>query len=196
MTPPLVASAVLAQFLLTLNKYCLDEHGMRYQLEDYHEYVFAKARSCRGSRRRCSACYRALSRLGPGKRSLPSCSSERPAPAAPQVWGCDQNESNRIVHDFFKSKHFAEEIPPVPGALESLRRIGGSLVHSHLPPAPCRPGRAVRGGPRLHAPVFPLTAPPPAPSLPACTSPSGRFRHLRRPGGGDLAAELHPAADP
>lgn len=81
-------TAVLAQFLVALNKFCFDEYGMRYRVEDYSEYVFAK------------------------------------------IWGCDQTESNRIVHEFFKSRHFAEEIPPIPGAFESLQNI--SEYHRRL----------------------------------------------------------------
>ena len=33
-----------------------------------------------------------------------------------QVWQCDPDVSNRIVHDFFKSKHFCDGIPVIPGA--------------------------------------------------------------------------------
>jgi uncharacterized HAD superfamily protein len=40
-----------------------------------------------------------------------------------KVWGCSASESNRIVHEFFDSRHFRDGIAPIPGALESLRRI-------------------------------------------------------------------------
>ena len=39
------------------------------------------------------------------------------------MWGCSQEESNHRVHEFFGSEHFASGIPPVPGALEALRRL-------------------------------------------------------------------------
>ena len=34
-----------------------------------------------------------------------------------QIWNCSKDESNRIVHQFFKSHHFAVGILPIPGAL-------------------------------------------------------------------------------
>ena len=43
-----------------------------------------------------------------------------------KVWDCSADESNRIVHEFFNTRHFAD-IAPIPGALESLRRIKSSL---------------------------------------------------------------------
>ncbi|CAG9464306.1 unnamed protein product [Pedinophyceae sp. YPF-701] len=47
------------------------------------------------------------------------------------VWGCSQDESNHIVHSFFDSPHFAEGIPPMPGALESLQRLS-SFCELHV----------------------------------------------------------------
>lgn len=44
--------------------------------------------------------------------------SPRAAPAARQ-----QDRSNHIVHEFFKSSHFNDGIPVVPGALEALQRL-------------------------------------------------------------------------
>lgn len=41
-----------------------------------------------------------------------------------KIWNCDQERSNHIVHEFFKSPHFKDGIPPVPGALEALQRLG------------------------------------------------------------------------
>ena len=32
-----------------------------------------------------------------------------------QIWKCTTDESNRIVHDFFESQHFAAGILPIPG---------------------------------------------------------------------------------
>ena len=47
------------------------------------------------------------------------------------MWGCSQEESNRRVHEFFESDHFAKGIPPLPGAhatLLALRAMGVDLV--------------------------------------------------------------------
>ena len=40
-----------------------------------------------------------------------------------KVWNCSPSESNRIVHEFFDSRHFRDGIAPIPGALDSLQRI-------------------------------------------------------------------------
>jgi hypothetical protein len=32
-----------------------------------------------------------------------------------QIWNCTQDRSNEIVHDFFKSSHFNDGIPVIPG---------------------------------------------------------------------------------
>ena len=37
-----------------------------------------------------------------------------------QIWKCTTDESNRIVHDFFESQHFAAGILPIPGKYNSL----------------------------------------------------------------------------
>uniref|UniRef100_A0A7S0QT06 5'-nucleotidase n=1 Tax=Pyramimonas obovata TaxID=1411642 RepID=A0A7S0QT06_9CHLO len=39
------------------------------------------------------------------------------------IWNCSQQESNELVHEFFKSKHFNHGVPVIPGAEESLRRL-------------------------------------------------------------------------
>jgi hypothetical protein len=36
-------------------------------------------------------------------------------PAPPQIWGCSQDQSNHIVHEFFESDHFNDGIPIIPG---------------------------------------------------------------------------------
>ncbi|KAK9791360.1 hypothetical protein WJX73_008658 [Symbiochloris irregularis] len=41
-----------------------------------------------------------------------------------KIWKTTQDESNTIVHQFFKSRHFAFGILPIPGALASLQRLG------------------------------------------------------------------------
>jgi len=40
-----------------------------------------------------------------------------------KVWNCSPDASNEIVHQFFDSRHFREEILPVPGALHALRAL-------------------------------------------------------------------------
>lgn len=40
-----------------------------------------------------------------------------------KIWGCTKDESNHIVHEFFKSSHFAVGVLPMPGALHSLQRL-------------------------------------------------------------------------
>ncbi|GFR45912.1 hypothetical protein Agub_g7369 [Astrephomene gubernaculifera] len=40
-----------------------------------------------------------------------------------KIWNCSQEHSNHIVHEFFKSQHFTEGIPVIPGALEALTRL-------------------------------------------------------------------------
>ncbi|KAK9829911.1 hypothetical protein WJX72_008609 [[Myrmecia] bisecta] len=74
---------VLGRFLLSLNKFCLEDYGLHFDIPDYAVYDFAK------------------------------------------VWQCSQDESNHIVHEFFKSHHFAVGILPIPGALHSLQRLMG-----------------------------------------------------------------------
>lgn len=75
---------VLGRFLYTLNTFCREQHGLNFDVSDYHVYDFAT------------------------------------------VWKCSQDESNHIVHEFFKSHHFAKGIPPIPGALDSLQRLGAN----------------------------------------------------------------------
>jgi len=42
-----------------------------------------------------------------------------------KVWMCDQDRSNKIVHEFFDSQHFQDGIPVIPGAFETLKKLGG-----------------------------------------------------------------------
>uniref|UniRef100_A0A7R9VI82 Uncharacterized protein n=1 Tax=Chlamydomonas euryale TaxID=1486919 RepID=A0A7R9VI82_9CHLO len=45
-----------------------------------------------------------------------------------KVWNCSQDESNKIVYDFFQHPLFKEKgIPVIPGAFESLKRLGESF---------------------------------------------------------------------
>ena len=48
-----------------------------------------------------------------------------PAPPRPQVWECSPDESNRRVHDFFRSRHFAQGVEVIPGAADALGRLRG-----------------------------------------------------------------------
>lgn len=36
-----------------------------------------------------------------------------------QIWNCSQDQSNHIVHEFFKSDHFNDGIPIIPGVCAS-----------------------------------------------------------------------------
>ena len=45
-----------------------------------------------------------------------------------KVWNGSPSESNRIVHEFFDSRHFRDGIAPIPGAFESLQRIKETRV--------------------------------------------------------------------
>eukprot|EP00210_Caulerpa_lentillifera_P001499 g1437.t1 len=38
------------------------------------------------------------------------------------IWGCTQDESSKIVHEFFESPHF-HQLPLVPGAFEALSEL-------------------------------------------------------------------------
>ncbi|GJP41196.1 hypothetical protein CLOM_g872 [Closterium sp. NIES-68] len=40
-----------------------------------------------------------------------------------KIWKCSQEEANHRVHDFFKSDHFNDGIPIIPGAFDTLRRL-------------------------------------------------------------------------
>lgn len=43
-----------------------------------------------------------------------------------KIWDCSQERSNQIVHEFFKSQHFTDGIPVIPGALDTLTRMSES----------------------------------------------------------------------
>lgn len=49
-------------------------------------------------------------------RYLPVLRPRLMASARLQIWKCDQETSNHIVHEFFKSPHFNDGIPIMPGA--------------------------------------------------------------------------------
>jgi 5' nucleotidase, deoxy (Pyrimidine), cytosolic type C protein (NT5C) len=61
--------------------------------------------------------------------TVPCHHSAAPAPSAHprsdclQIWRCDGDTSNRIVHEFFQSRHFVEGIPVIPEARETLTRL-------------------------------------------------------------------------
>lgn len=43
-----------------------------------------------------------------------------------KIWNCSQERSNHIVHEFFKSQHFNDGIPVIPGAYDALSRLAVS----------------------------------------------------------------------
>lgn len=43
-----------------------------------------------------------------------------------KIWGCTPEKSNQIVHEFFKSPHFNEGIPVIPGAYDALVRLSNT----------------------------------------------------------------------
>lgn len=43
-----------------------------------------------------------------------------------QIWNCSQDESNRIVHEFFESDHFNDGIPIIPGQQHEHTSMHGS----------------------------------------------------------------------
>ena len=49
------------------------------------------------------------------RHSQPMCPPGTHLLAALQIWKCSADESNHIVHEFFKSRHFAAGILPIPG---------------------------------------------------------------------------------
>lgn len=136
---------MLGRFLHSLNKFCLEEYGMRYDVTDYHVYDFAKAgggRCCarflhpaarQGQQARSAlplarpACQKQMARcrrrrrliLPPGRQQLQLVAAVRSLPqrlVRLQIWQCAQDESNHKVHEFFKSHHFAAGIETIPGA--------------------------------------------------------------------------------
>ena len=42
------------------------------------------------------------------------------------MWQCSQEDSNHLVHEFFKSRHFAAGIEVIPGAASTLGRLRGA----------------------------------------------------------------------
>ena len=144
--------AVLGRFLHSLNKFAHEEYGLEFDICDYEVYEFAKVEPWRAASCwcRCLACKRRRER-------------------APQIWNCSKDESNRIVHQFFKSHHFAVGILPIPGALRCCCSLA---AHGCACPPDRSPDPAERTRRRASQPAAPGSN--------------------VRPGGGDLAAALHP----
>lgn len=46
-----------------------------------------------------------------------------------QIWGCTRDESNHIVHEFFKSHHFAVGVLPMPGKPDKIGHPDRSVVY-------------------------------------------------------------------
>ena len=99
---------MLGRFLHSLNKFCEEEYGLLFDIPDYSVYEFAKVRMC------AYGCYclfcPAYWRIWPTVSLQVQLSS-----LYLQIWKCTTDESNRIVHDFFESQHFAAGILPIPG---------------------------------------------------------------------------------
>ncbi len=56
--------------------------------------------------------------------SKPTRAHSKPTPVCHlQIWGCDQERSHHIVHEFFKSPHFINGIPVIPGTRPLLSRV-------------------------------------------------------------------------
>ncbi|EFN53768.1 hypothetical protein CHLNCDRAFT_10527, partial [Chlorella variabilis] len=89
---------VLGRFLHSLNQFCREAYGLRYDVSDYWVYDFAKARARRGMWASCCLW---------------------------DIWDCAQDESNHRVHEFFQSHHFAAGIETIPGAYDALVRLRG-----------------------------------------------------------------------
>ncbi|KAI8469855.1 MAG: hypothetical protein J3K34DRAFT_377511 [Monoraphidium minutum] len=87
---------VLGRFVFALNDFCKQQYGMSYDVADYWVYEFAKRRTRRAWGGACRW----------------------------RIWGCSQEHSNHIVHEFFKSDHFNDGIPVIPEAFDTLQRLG------------------------------------------------------------------------
>lgn len=134
-------AAVLGRFVYALNIFCKEAYGMDYDVSDFWVYEFAKvgheavAPFCSS----CSDCYvwfcclwcqdthsawfqavRGVQLQQPFWPCAPcdACAALLAAAAAAwclQIWNCSQDQSNHIVHEFFKSDHFNDGIPIIPG---------------------------------------------------------------------------------
>ena len=48
-----------------------------------------------------------------------------------QIWGCSRDEANHVVHEFFKSQHFAVGVLPMPGMAAVVKLMHPGLT-SHV----------------------------------------------------------------
>ena len=88
---------MLGRFLHSLNEYCEEERGKRYDISDYDEYNFHKVAAL-------------------GNFAFPVLmGSALTTPPMVKIWGCSRDEANEVVHEFFKSCHFAVGVLPMPG---------------------------------------------------------------------------------
>ena len=106
----LSAAAVLGRFLHSLNRYCLETHGFDYDISDYSQYNFHQVTAQDPRGLLPTLCW--TSQWGELHVLIGLKWS--------QIWGCTKDESNRIVHEFFKSKHFVFGVLPMPGRLAAV----------------------------------------------------------------------------
>ena len=115
---------MLGRFLHSLNKFCEEEYGLLFDIPDYSVYEFAKVS------RLHSTSLILLSSLSHLCIHCLAIETSKAAIATEhfclQIWKCTTDESNRIVHDFFESQHFAAGILPIPGKSASPGRLTGS----------------------------------------------------------------------
>jgi hypothetical protein len=64
-----------------------------------------------------------------------------------QIWNCSQDQSNHIVHEFFKSDHFNDGIPIIPGAAAATPDRWQPLLRPQLQPQ-LQPPKAADQQPR------------------------------------------------
>lgn len=101
---------MLGRFVHTLNLFCKDHYAMEYAVEDYWIYEFAKvsaisARVCDSAMQYTRVRWEYSQALAEFLLLL----------YAVQIWKCSPERSNQIVHAFFKSPHFKDGIPVIPG---------------------------------------------------------------------------------
>jgi hypothetical protein len=56
----------------------------------------------------------------------------------PQIWNCSQDQSNHIVHEFFKSDHFNDGIPIIPGVHHGRHVAAASMQQPEAAQHLCR----------------------------------------------------------
>jgi hypothetical protein len=133
MAPSPLPLTVLGRFVYALNGFCKSQYNMSYDVSDYWIYEFAKVSvlpahgvGARGLSVQAGRGGGAAQQPGRAPVGGVAPSSQRlqthfldaclASTFSPQIWGCDQDRSNHIVHAFFESPHFNDGIPIIPGA--------------------------------------------------------------------------------